>query len=211
MKQYTKYTTYKSKVSSNKGKSVLLWILVRCLGQSINFCEGTNFKWTYGSAKPSLALLWIWTEASWRLERKDLNFDLTHCRFRWDRLKLAVDCKFLRLWAGKYLFSRNFMDLGSGGFKCRAFKTSTLKCSLNNWTLILTLPSGKSVLQAFCSLCRSNRYLEIKIWLSVKNKKIYLIFSKLNFKISAFLFCERPLQSRKIQNKHLPMPYDFRR
>ena len=31
-------------------------------------------------------------------------------------------------------------DMGSGGFRCRAFRISILRCSLNSWHLIVILP-----------------------------------------------------------------------
>ena len=59
--------SYKSKVSSNKGKRVLLWVLVLCLGVSLNFDPGTRRMDIYGSDWPCVFAVWMdtWEFKKW--------------------------------------------------------------------------------------------------------------------------------------------------
>lgn len=94
------WDTHKSKVSSNKGKSVLRCTLVLNLGVNENFPSGTIFTLTYGSHWPACVWAWNCMLASCRLARMDLNLDLTHSKFIedrykfefWDRLRIGGKC-----------------------------------------------------------------------------------------------------------------------
>ena len=82
----TDINSYKSKVSSKSGNSVLLCGLVLNLGQCGNACSGTILKETYGSTCPvAAAEAWRWSDASCRPLLIEANLLLTQSRLREER------------------------------------------------------------------------------------------------------------------------------
>ena len=79
--------THKSKVSSNKGNKVLLWVLVCCFGHSWNRIAGTIRIETYGSHCPALVVVWKCTLA---YESKDLLRHLDFLQDVWNYCILKI-------------------------------------------------------------------------------------------------------------------------